>query len=52
MINLDEYSDVGTHWVALYVQNNDIAYFDSFEVKHIPEEIRTFISNINVKTYF
>ena len=30
VINLDEYSDVGTHWVALYVQNNGVTYFDSF----------------------
>ena len=52
IINLDEYSDIGTHWVALYVQNNDVTYFDSFEAEHIPEEIRTFISNINIKTYF
>ena len=51
IINLDEYSDIGTHWVALYVQNN-VTYFDSFKVEHIPEEIRTFISNINIKTYF
>ena len=29
-INLDEYSDIGTHWVALYVQNNDVTHFDSF----------------------
>ena len=28
VINLDEYSDIGTHWVALYVKNNDITYFD------------------------
>ena len=27
IINLDEYSDIGTHWVALYVQNN-VTYFD------------------------
>ena len=26
VINLDEYSDIGTHWVALYVQNNDVTY--------------------------
>ena len=32
VINLDEYSDIGTHWIALYVKNNDIAYFDSFGV--------------------
>ena len=29
VINLDEYSDIGTHWVALYIQNNDVTYFDS-----------------------
>ena len=39
VINLDEYSDIGTHWVALYVKNNDITYFDSFGVEHIPKEI-------------
>ena len=38
VINLDEYSDIGTHWVALYVQNNDVTYFDSFGVEHIPKE--------------
>ena len=47
--NLDEYSDIGTHWVALYVQNNDVAYFDSFGVEHTPKEIRTFIQNENLK---
>ena len=30
VINLDEYLDIGTHWVALYVHNNDVTYFDSF----------------------
>ena len=50
IINLDEYSDIGTHWVALYVQNNDVIYFDSFGVEYIPKEIRTFISNKNIKT--
>ena len=24
--NLDEYSDIGTHWVALYVHNDDVIY--------------------------
>ena len=38
VINLDEYSDIGTHWVALNVQNN-VTYFDSFGVEHIPKEI-------------
>ena len=29
IINLDEYSDIGTHWVSLWV-NNNVTYFDSF----------------------
>ena len=39
-INLDEYSDIGTHWIALYVQNNDLTYFDSFGVEHIQKKLR------------
>ena len=27
VINLDEYSDIGTHWVALYVYNDDVTLF-------------------------
>ena len=37
IINLDEYSDIGTHWVASYVQNNGVTYFDSFRVEHTPK---------------
>ena len=48
VINLDEYSDIGTHWIALYVKNNDITYFDSFGVEHIPKEIIKFIGHRNV----
>ena len=44
VINLDEYSDIGTHWVALYVNNNNVTYFDSFGVEHIPKEMKTFIN--------
>ena len=45
VINLDEYHDIGTHWVALYVNNKTIIYFDSFGVEHIPKEIMKFIGN-------
>ena len=34
----------------MYIQNNDVTYFDSFGVEHIPKEIRTFIGNKNIKT--
>ena len=44
MIDLNEYSDIGTYWVALYVNNNSVTYFDSFGVEHIPKEIKTFIN--------
>ena len=47
--NLDEYADVGTHWIALFCNRNEIAYFDSFGVEHVPEEIKEFIGNKNIK---
>ena len=43
VINLDEYSDIETHWIALYALNNNATYFDSFTVEHIPKEITIFI---------
>ena len=46
--NLDVYSNVGTHWIALYVKNNDITYFNSFGVEHIPKEIIKIIGRKNV----
>ena len=49
VINLDEYSDIGTHWIALWVDNNSITYFDSFGVEYIPKEIEAFIRNKNIK---
>ena len=49
-INLDDHSDIGAHWVALYVSNNDVTYFDSFGAELIPKEIKTFISSKNIKT--
>ena len=39
-INLDEYRSIGTHWIALYVNDNNVTYFDSFGVEHIPKEIK------------
>ena len=50
VINLDEYADVGTHWIALFCNRNEIVYFDSLGVEYIPEEIKEFIGNKNIKT--
>ena len=49
VINLDEYADVGTHWIALFCNKNEIIYFDSFGVEHVPEEIKEFVRNKNIK---
>ena len=65
VINVDEYHDIGTHWIALYVQstsvydtyvnNKIVKYFDSFGVEHIPKEIinrKEIITNIyRIQTY-
>ena len=50
VINFDEYSDIGTHWIALYALNNNVTYFDSFGVEHISKEIIKFIENKNTIT--
>ena len=39
IINLDEYESIGTHWITLYVNAENLIRFDSFAVEHIPKEI-------------
>ena len=50
IVNLDEYLDNGIHWIALYVKDNEITYFDSFGVEHFPKEIKKFVGHKNIKT--
>ena len=50
IIHLHDYESIGTHWIALYVNDNNATYIDSFGVDHIPKEIRKFIGNKNVIT--
>ena len=40
IVKLDEYESIATHLIDLYVDNNNITYFDSFGVEHIPKEIK------------
>ena len=49
VINVDEYGDVGTHWIALYCNRSEIVYFNGFGVEHVSEEIKEFIGNKNIK---
>ena len=48
IVKLNEYHDIGTHWIALYVNNKTVTYFDSFGVEHILKEIKKFINNKNI----
>ena len=50
VINLEEYADVGTHWIGFSALNIEIIYFDSFAVEHVPKEIEKVIGNKNIKT--
>ena len=50
VINLDDYSNIGTHWVSLWVNINNATYFDYFGVERLPKEIKAFIKNKNVET--
>ena len=50
IIDLDEYKSIWTHWIALHVNDNNVTYFDSFGIEHIPKEIREFIGNKNIVT--
>ena len=45
---MDEYEDAGTHWIALYIKNKRVVYFDSFGVEHVPKEIIKFIKNKDI----
>ena len=50
IVKLDEYLDSGTHWVSLYVKDNEITYFGSFSVEHVPKEIKKLFGHKNIKT--
>ena len=38
-----------TYWIAFFCKKNEIVYFDSFGVEHIPEEIKKLIGYKNIK---
>ena len=50
VINLDEYKSIGTHWIALYVDAENVTYFDRFGVEHTAKEIQKVIGNKNIIT--
>ena len=50
VVNLDEYNSIVTHYVALYVNGDNVTYFDSFGVEHIQKETEKFIGSKNIST--
>ena len=48
VINLDEYSDTETYWIALYVLNNNVTYLESFGVEYISKEIENCINGFTI----
>ena len=46
------FKSIGTHWIALYGNGNNLTCFDSFGVEHIPEEIKKFLGHKNIITNF
>ena len=49
IVSLEEYADVGTNWIALFCNRSEIVFFDSFGVEYVPEEMKEFVGNKNIK---
>ena len=45
IINLDKYESIETNWIALYMNDKNLIYFDSFGVEHILKKIKKLIGN-------
>ena len=48
VINLDEYKSIRRQWIVLYVNSDNVTYFNSFGVEHILKEIKKCIGNKNI----
>ena len=49
VINLDEYADACTPWIALFYNRNEIVFFNSFGAEHVPEEVKEFVGNKSIE---
>ena len=45
IINLDEYANVGTRWVALFYKKKEIVYFDSFVLNIFLNKLKNLLKN-------
>ena len=37
IINLDKHCDTGTHWIALWINNKNVTYFDSIILSYFKD---------------
>ena len=47
-----KYESIGTHLIALYVNDNNVTYFDRFGVEHIAKEIKKVLENKSIKNFY
>ena len=40
VINLDEHTDIGTHWIVLYALNNNVTYLTVFKLNVFQKELK------------
>ena len=50
VINPDENKSIKIQWISLYVNGDNVTYFDSFGVWHILKQIKKLIGNKNTTT--
>ena len=55
VINLDHSKNTKTHWIVIFVKEDEVIYFDSFGAEYIPKEImekikHSSLGNKNIKT--
>ena len=43
VVNYDEHDKPGSHWVAIYVQNGSVEYFDSYGQPPLDKRLKTFV---------
>ena len=48
VINVNEQESIGTRWIALSVNGDNLTYFNSLKVEYIPKEIKENIDNKNI----
>lgn len=51
IINLDEWKNLGTHWVAYIKRRNQVFYFDSFGALKPPKELVRYLGK-NVEIFY